>query len=373
MEISWVSESNLLLLNPKLSCREKLHWQKAYDWAVTQKKEHGSIFILTSGTSGEQKLVCLKKQAILANAKAVNEHLHVKPTEAWLNPLPHFHIGGLSIYARAYLSNSPVYSLDTWDPEDYVKQLKNHRISFSSLVPTQVYDLVAKQLEAPTTLRAIVVGGSHLANNLLQKARDLGYPLLPSYGSSELASQIATATYTDDRLHLLSHIDASTTSEGKLLIRSPSLFSYYVKNHMDSFTIVTPIMNSTYFESEDLVELEGKTLKPLGRGSEYVKIMGEAVSLIRIESLIEKEISDPYSVLALPDERKGSALVLVVESRNHEMSLNAARTYNQNALGFERIESIYYIEKLPRTELGKIKKEALKQDILSGKLASHPV
>src|SRR6266571_4853844 len=80
----------------------------------------GHVFVATSGTTGAMKLVALSKDAVLASARAVNERLEVRPNDVWCRVLPLFHVGGLGIRARAYLSRSRVIEME-WDPETFAK------------------------------------------------------------------------------------------------------------------------------------------------------------------------------------------------------------------------------------------------------------
>ena len=88
--------------------------------AAQLEQKSGVIWLKTSGTEmsqqGEHKLVALKKEAILHAAKSVNEFFNLNKKDKWLNTLPHFHIGGIAIYARSYLSGSEVidFSYHAW-------------------------------------------------------------------------------------------------------------------------------------------------------------------------------------------------------------------------------------------------------------------
>lgn len=76
------------------------------------------VWLLSSGTSATDthsfKLMALSHQALLASASAVNEHLEVTSNDRWLNVLPMFHVGGLSILYRAQAANVEV--MNGWTP-----------------------------------------------------------------------------------------------------------------------------------------------------------------------------------------------------------------------------------------------------------------
>ncbi len=371
--INWLDDKNHLILNNKLSDEQVSQWTEAYEFAIKNKKTTASIFLLTSGTSGSQKLVCLSKNAILANAKAVNTHLGVNTGDRWLNTLPSHHIGGLSIYARAFLSESKVDVLEFWDPTIYYQSLKTSFICFSSLVPTQVYDLLELEEMSPKNMRTIIVGGSRLAPNLYEKAKKFEYPIVNAFGATELASQIATSSIDDPRLKILSHVEAKTTADDILLLKSPALFSYYVKTNGNQYQIDLPKIDGGFFVTEDHVEIKDGYLIPKGRSSEYVKILGEAVSLVKVEKDLEKNTSFNFCIIATPHERNGYSLGLACESKDKKTATAAVANWNNTCIGYERIATIYTTEKLPRNDLGKISKKILNHDIEKNKLSSLQV
>ena len=221
----WESSSTEILLNP----------------AATRELQEGSeklslipgfprhVWLATSGSVNGPKWVALSKQAILNSAKAVNDNLHSTARDIWLNSLPAFHVGGLGIWARSFLSGATVIETKMlkWNPHQFVQLISETQATLSSLVPAQVYDLVSQKLQSPTTLRATLVGGGFLNTSLYQDAKLLGWPLLPCYGMTETASQIATANFDHPSLKILPHAEVKINAEGLICIKSSSLFSAY--------------------------------------------------------------------------------------------------------------------------------------------------
>ena len=151
------------------------------------------VWLATSGRI-RQKWVALSKRAFLVSARSVNRHLRAAPNDRWGICLPLFHVGGLSILARAHLSRSSCfYYHGRWSAKSFVDFIKGRKITLSSLTPTQVYDLARERWECPPFVRAVAVGGGPLSGALYQSARKLHWPLLPSYGLTECCSQAATA------------------------------------------------------------------------------------------------------------------------------------------------------------------------------------
>lgn len=283
--------------------------------------------LATSGSlNGKEKTVALSPEAMQASAAAVNKHLSASSDDIWFQCLPKNHIGGLSIYARAQQSRSKIFEHlnKKWRVMDFYSALCSSQATLCSLVPTQVFDLVLNGLQAPSSLRAVVVGGAALSENLYLKARKLKWPLLPSFGMTESCSQIATATLDSlkneecyPKLELLSHMEAKTDEENLLYLKSPALLSGYVYfNSNDGYEFINPVKEG-WFKTEDKVELVGGNLCPLGRVNDLVKISGELVSRAKLEKifdevLLEKKITG-LALHLTPDERRGYTLELHYE------------------------------------------------------------
>ncbi len=327
----------------------------------------GHVLFETSGSSGVPKSVAISKPALLASAAAVNRHLAVTRDSCWGLVLPLHHVGGFGVAARAYEAGCRLQQFaQRWEPGSFRDWLETHGVTHTSLVPTQVHDLVKVNLTAAANLQAIVVGGGHLEPATGQAARDLGWPVLASYGMSEASSQIATQTldslthpYQSAPIPLLPIWEARVSADGRLEISGPALFSGYVSGGK-----FTP-RESAWHTTSDRVLLENRALTPLARADTLVKILGELVDPEAIEreliSLSEGKLAPgTFAVIAVPDERAGSALVPVFEaSVSPETIESTLALYQQQAPGFRRLRPAAVVADFPRSELGKLRRNEL--------------
>lgn len=327
----------------------------------------GHVLFETSGSTGEPKQVAISKQALLISAAAVNRHLGVTAKSCWGLALPLNHVGGFGVVARAYEAGCEFQDFNQWwEAGAFREWLGQCKVTHISLVPTQVHDLVKAKLTAPASLTAVVVGGGHLDASTGQAARDLGWPVLASYGMTEAASQIATqgldqlqVSYQPSPIPMLPIWDAGVSSDGILTIAGSALFSGYV-----SGGAFIP-RETEWHTTSDRVTLENKTITPLGRADHLVKILGELVDPEAIEreliSISQGKLSPgTFAIIAIPDERAGRVLVPVFESSvNPEVVGAALSIYQSQAPGFRRLRPSVVVEKLPRSELGKLRKNQL--------------
>lgn len=342
------SDETHLLLNPRLPREERERLERLYASAPALP---GHVWMATSGTTGSLKLVALSKRAILASAAAVNRHLGASASDVWCCVLPTFHVGGLGIHARAALSGSRVVTA-VWEPRTFVDLCRNERVTLASLVPAQVRD--AWELQAPPSLRAIVVGGGALSPDSYNAARERGWPLLPSYGMTETASQIATATLEGPELIVLDHMEVRIESDGRIALKSEALLSGYATE--DGFE--DPKIGG-WFTTPDMGSLDGRLLRIAGRTEEFVKIGGESVDLSRLDRILA-DISADAAVVAVPDERLGHVIHLVVTRGD---AVETTKAFNERVLPFERARDTHQVASIPRTPLGKLRRAELAAEL----------
>ncbi len=381
----WESESPDLRSNPAGASTEP-----GMDAFVAgEPRLSGHVLVATSGSGGEPKWIALSRAALLASAGAVNRHLEVGGRDRWLCALPTFHVGGIGVFARAHAAGIPVVTFDgRWKGRApaFVEACRDHRITLTSLAPTQVHDLVTEGRTAPPSLRAVIVGGGRLDPELGGAARALGWPVLASYGMTEAASQVATeglealdSPFAGEWLPVLDGWEVSTTPEdGRARIRGAALFSGTVTRTPGAgwrFDPV-PLEAGGCFSTADRVELRpgegGRTeLRFLGRSDDLVKKLGELVSLDRLRSRFTVALRRhglAGTVIALPDDRSGCRLVAVFEgtAEGDERAAACVAALDEAGAPFERIDLVRHLDRLPRTALGKIALGELERRLSAG-------
>lgn len=384
--IDWESDENYFFTNPKQECPIPLE-------RVQLEPLKGHLFVMTSGTQFK-KCAALSKKAFLNSAQSVNSHLQIMSQDIWLICLPLFHVGGLSILARSFLSKSQYFILkEKWSPKLFLSSLNRYRATITSLTPTQIYDLTICKLKAPSHLRAVAAGGGVLHESLYKAARKLNWPLLPSYGLTELCSQTAAARL--DSLHsnaypslqILDHCKVKITKEGCIAVQSNSLLTgWFLKNRdrnmgrvqksinllktsmKKEWVFENPVKNK-WFVTEDKGSLKdnGKFLRVLGR-DQMVKIRGENVSLMELGNILEKVLIDcsfqgECRILATPHPRTGFQIDLVSTEQNMQNLLQVRQKFNQKVITNEQIQNCYFVYELPKGSLSKVKINLLRRQL----------
>jgi len=322
-----------------------------------------SVCFATSGSTGQASWVVLSKNALISSASAVNHHLRVTPASHWGLALPLHHVGGFGVAARAFQAGCGFSCFSRkWDAASFAEWLQAHEITHTSLVPTQVHDLVRSHLRAPESLAAVVVGGGRMAPALGQSARDLGWPVLASYGMTESASQIATqhlddirSIYQPDPLPVLGIWQLETIADGRLRISGPALFDGWLYENEGTWSFRPRA--EPWFTTNDIATLTPTGLRIHGRADGLLKILGELVSPERIESDLTAMSGLPLAIITLPDARIGHRLVPVFETGCSQAAIDALLARHHAVCpGYERLATPLFVSSIPRGDLGKIRR-----------------
>lgn len=379
-EVGSFSMTNTMGLNLKKTWKsQKTIWFIPRDFSSQQKKLVSKarqqmagypslVWFSSSGSTGKGgiKFFGHTRESLIASALAVNEHLRITSQDRILNPLPVYHVGGFGTWLRAQLAGARWVDCSglKWSPSKFSETLNKGKITVTSLVPTQVHDLIALDLNPPPQLRAVVVGGGALAPALYHSARALGWPLLPSYGMTEFGSQIATADLESLEEAEYSIENGSAENDEFASVSLPAIDfptkgSPFKKNPpgLPAVRLLKHIQNihqdprGTFIQSEagclfqleitsdgqfslelkrrslgilidDQVDFDPKTrvIKVKGRKTRVVKVKGELVSLDELQSELQSFLkagsTSEFLITSSPHLREENELVLVVGYQN---------------------------------------------------------
>lgn len=333
-------------------------------WKSMKLTSH--IFLLSSGTTKSHSLksYAISKVSVLENARAVNEFLNIQKDDLWICSLPYFHIGGLSIYARALLSNIKVIDFkEKWNALSFYKLILSSKATYFSLVPTQLFDLVSLKEPCPDFVKGVFVGGDFLSSTLRDKALELGWPLIGTYGMTECSSQLASSYLTKSFDGFLEVLSIHKITEGTKLF-SKSLASYIIEIYDEKVDIRSLNKQEEGFSLPDKINLtirDDKTfVKPLGRVGEEFKINGRLLNFLELKdiaySLFDKfDLLNKADIQITSDDRSGNALIVIYEQTAID-NLDIFKQQMRLALGSHIPIHFKGIRKIALTATGKIMK-----------------
>jgi O-succinylbenzoic acid--CoA ligase len=151
-------------------------------------------------------------------------------------------------------------------------------------------------------LKAVLIGGSALPTEMIERSLKLGIPLFTTYGLSEMGSQVTTTRpkETMEKLatsgRVLAHRELKISPSGEILVRGKTRFAGYVTQS----GIESPFDSDGWFATGDLGSLDcDGYLSLVGRKDNMFVSGGENIHPEEIESVI-RQCPGVEDVLVVP-------------------------------------------------------------------------
>ena len=237
----------------------------------------------TSGSSGRPKLVVLSLGNYMAHVEGSQQQIPVLKTSVWHLVLPLSHVSGMSIVFRTVLNGGAISLEGSSAGPTHI-----------SLVETQFHRYAKEHLPFLKDISYILIGGSRVSDSVLEFSRIHNFEshIFPTYGMSELCSQIAT------RDVVLPHLTVKIKN-GKVHVKGDSLFQGY----LESSQCVLQLDEEGFYDTGDCGEIENRSLRVLGRSDRMFISGGENIYPEEIEQALR---SLPYIqeafVISVPDD-----------------------------------------------------------------------
>jgi O-succinylbenzoic acid--CoA ligase len=304
-------------------------------------------------------------------------HLGVDPRDRWLACMPLFHVGGLAILLRGVLYGNTVVVHERFDPAAVNRAFDRDGITCTSLVATMLARILADRgnRAAPPQLRCVLLGGGPAPESTLERARELGFPIAPTYGLTEAASQVATRAPSDPaappgaglRPLLGTEVrvvdgddrDVADGAAGELLVRGPTVMRGYVDRPAET----AEALRGGWLHTGDVaVRASDGSLGILERRSDLILSGGENVYPSEVEAvLLEHPAVAEAAVAAIPDadfgQRPAAWLVFRPGAAPEGEQL---RTFCRSRLaGYKVPVAFHGVADLPRNAAGKLLRREL--------------
>ncbi len=315
--------------------------------AVDADRLHSIVF--TSGSSGTPRGVRLTWGNIEASAAASASHLDHRPDDRWLAVLPLHHVGGLSTLWRSMREGSAVVlGPARFDPVQTIELLTAWGVTLASFVSTMVEAMIDRGLAAVPGFRFALLGGGPVSSRVMELA-----PLrvLPTYGMTETASQIATADPSDprpDRLVVLDGADVTLSEGGRIVVAGPMVSP----GDFDAPDRHGPLVTG------DLGKLHGDRLEVLGRADTVIVTGGESVMPERLERIIAAVPGvGAVAVVGVADMRWGSIVGAVYTGLVEPAALD--RAVRRMVAPHEVPRRWLRVAEIPMMGIGKVDRNAV--------------
>lgn len=314
---------------------------------------HSVLF--TSGSSGRPRGVRLTWRNLEASAAACASVLEHDANDRWYAALPIHHVGGLSILVRSARQRSAVFLEPTFDPFRAAALLVDGSATLGSVVASMLRAILDAEPGPYRGVKALLVGGGATPPDLLIEAIEAGLPVLPTYGMTETASQIATRPLSDSP-----HPGSTAVAVPGAELRIGSGSVIEVRGSMVSPGYLgEPDRGDEWFRTSDIGSIVDGRLTVLGRADDVIISGGENIHPVEIERVLaEVDGVHEVVVVGVPDTKWGEAVVAVVEGDVAPGALERHARYH--LAGYKIPKQWVIVGSMPRLGIGKPDRAAIR-------------
>ncbi|AJW71800.1 class I adenylate-forming enzyme family protein [Nitrosopumilus adriaticus] len=342
------------------------------------KKNELAYLIYTSGTTSEPKGVAISHSMIEFTTKNIINVLGYTNQDIDLLPLPLHHSFGLGcVHSSLNVGSTLILLKNASNLEQLLESIKKFNATTLAVIPATLTKLLMfdKYIleDYFTDLRLIITNSTSIPKDTVQNFKKIMKKgnLATYYGLTE-ASRSTFMIFDNDNNREESvgkaapdvEIKIDTNDQdginiGEILIKGKNVIQNYWKNSEADKKIV-----NGWLRTGDLGFLdEEKYLFLKGRHDEIINIGGEKVSPLEIEGVVKK-LSGVEDIAAFGIEHKifGQTIkVNIVKTKNSDLDKSQVLSYCIKNLEKYKIPSkIEFVEKIPKTDYGKVKRFMLK-------------
>jgi len=336
-----------------------------------------AIIMFTSGASGKPKAVELSFSNLIQSAKIGNKYLKQTKEDRWLASLPFYHIGGFSIIFRALIFGTEIILPNNLKLQSIIQTINQLKPTLISLVSSQMSELLKNNIHPDDELRHVLLGGGFIDSNLMREALHKGWNVSKVYGSTETSSFVTVLSpdefkvkpesvgkpippneiiiYDENRNEL------PNNTEGEIAIKSPAVMKGYLK---DDTATKNKLFNGVYLTGDIGYKDPEGYIHVVNRRSDLIVTGGENVNPAELEEMIMKfsKVKE-VCVFGIDDVTWGQKIAAVIVSQTSEkFEIEELEDFLKNKIASFKIpKQIFFVDELPKTELGKIKRETVKQ------------
>lgn len=354
-----------------------------------------AYLLYTGGTTGRSKGVRLSHRNILANAVAFGLGVGARRGQVYLHAAPMFHSADL-LAMGWFLQGSPQAFLPMFSPRAFLDAIARHRVGGVITVPTMLIATVDDPALAQadvSSLEVLIYGAAPLSAEWIERVAkafpDLNLfncygltetaPDLTIFDAREFRAAIDHAIATGDRSGPLTSVgkpnvlnelkvigpdgaELGPNEAGELLARGPNIMKGYLNRPEET----REALQNGWLHTGDLARIdEAGYVYLLDRLKDMVITGGENVYSSEVEAVLHRHPAvAEAAVIGVPDPRLGeTVMALVVLKPDGEAGQDELSRHCRESLGgFKVPRRFAFVERLPKSALGKVLKGELRKD-----------
>jgi acyl-CoA synthetase (AMP-forming)/AMP-acid ligase II len=351
-----------------------------------------AILMYTSGTTGTPKGIELSGNNFGHALAVLCYDVGLGVESVQMAPIPFFHIAGLGVALVGGIAGSALLLDSRSDPDELRRMLLEHRVTHATLVPTLIQRLVDLPETASSdwsALEYILYGAAPIPMPVIERAtRVIGCKFMQSYGLSESTGGF-TALWPEDHFppedkdirrtsvgrpmpgQSVRIVDPVTLDDvgphelGEVLVGGPRVMKGYWRRPEPTAEAVLPggwlrTGDGATFDEDGFVYLHARLKDMIVSGGENIYPAEVESALSGHPDIVE------VAVVGIESDRWGeSPMAVVVTAPGSALTEAAVVDYARTRLArFKCPTVVRFVDALPRTASGKIRKVELRESVV---------
>jgi len=342
----------------------------------------------TSGTTGKPKGVCLSNACMSEHRRVEgllgDWYIQGDPQEVIINAMPNFHVSGLGWLLMGIFHGARIVLMPAPDPGRFLDLIEEQKVTHLFAVPVvlgQMLEEQKKQARDLSSLKVLHYGAAPIPPAMLREAIEiLGCGFCQYYGMTEANGAVTVLSPEEhdlqnpERLKSVGRafpgtqikiIDAEgrelpTGTDGEICIKS----DYMMEAYWNRPEATAEVLVDGWYRSGDGGRMDAEGFIFLGdRIKDMVISGGENIYPTEVENaLYEHPAVAEVAVVGVPDEKWGEAVkgVVVLAEGKTATPEELIRFLRDRLAGYKIPRQYAFVDALPRTASGKIKKFELR-------------
>ncbi len=352
------------------------------------------VMLLSGGTTGLPKAIPRTHNDYVFQWKRMADTAGVEDDWVAFPSVPIGHNASLNCIVGAALWKGATVAVESeLKPDTLMAFIERVGGNYTLPMPTQILDILEhSELDQYdlSSLKVLVSGGQKVPPRVVEEAVDrwdVGFcnifgmaegPLICSHPDDDVEIQANTVgrpiAPEADEIRIVKNdreTEVPTGEAGELAVRGPGYFTGYFRNKEEN---AENFSDDGWFFTEDvLARRDDGNLEVYGRIKDTIIRGGENIYAPGVEDeLVEHQKIANAALIGIPDDRLGERPAAFVELTDDaaDLSLEDVSSFleERGIAVFKRPEYLEVLESLPRTEVGKIEKQALKDRIADAEL-----
>lgn len=339
----------------------------------------------TGGTTGVSKGAVLTHRNIIANGAQMEAWMGdtlKEGEEILITPLPMYHIFSLTVNCLAFiiLGGRNVLITNPRDIPAFVKELGKHKWTVMTGVNTLFNGLLNnedfRKLDF-SSVKAVIGGAMAIQKPVAEKWKEVtGNILVEGYGLTE-SSPVASANplngtarigtigvpvpSTEMKLCDEEGNEVPIGERGEINIKGPQVMQGYYNRPEETANV----LNDGWLRTGDVAVMsEDGYFKIVDRIKDMILVSGFNVYPNEVEDVVagHPKVLE-VAAIGVPDEKSNEAVKIFVVKKDDSLTAEELKHYcHEELTGYKRPKHIEFRDELPKTNVGKILRRALREE-----------